>query len=104
MRRVASNKTGLMTRKVKKSQVIEALLDIRTWLIFFINICLNVPNGGLIGFNSLIVKSLGFTIKETTLLAIPTGVISWVAALIVAALATRTRRPIACVCGAIVSE
>lgn len=36
MRRVASNKTGLMTHKVKKSHVIEALLDIRTWLIFFI--------------------------------------------------------------------
>lgn len=93
-----------MTHNFKKSQVIEALLDVRTWLIFFINLLLNIPNGGLIGFNSLIVKSLGFTIKETTLLAIPTGVISWVAALIVAALATRTRRPIACVCGALVGQ
>jgi ACS family allantoate permease-like MFS transporter len=29
-------------------QVVEAFKDPKTYLIFFINLCLNVPNGGVI--------------------------------------------------------
>ncbi|WVQ85371.1 hypothetical protein IAT38_007536 [Cryptococcus sp. DSM 104549] len=96
IRRTAVNQTGVINHHIKWYQVIEALLDVKTWLIFFINVSLNIPNGGLIGFNSIIVKSLGYTVKQTTLLAIPTGVISWVSSLFFARLATKTRQPLLC--------
>ncbi|WRT67482.1 uncharacterized protein IL334_004454 [Kwoniella shivajii] len=101
IRRVAVNQTGVMNHKVKWSQVKEALLDVQTWLIFVINVSLNIPNGGLIGFNSLIVQSLGYSVKEVTLLAIPTGVISWLSSLFFARLATKTRQPLLCVTAAV---
>ncbi|WWC69114.1 uncharacterized protein I206_103050 [Kwoniella pini CBS 10737] len=98
IRRTASNQTGIMNHKIKWDQIKEALLDVKTWLI---NVSLNIPNGGLIGFNSLIVQSLGYTVKEVTLLAIPTGVISWVSSLIFARLSTKTRKPVLCTIAAV---
>ncbi|KAK8869466.1 hypothetical protein IAR55_000030 [Kwoniella newhampshirensis] len=98
IKRTAGNQTGILNHHVKWDQVKEGLLDEKTWLI---NVSLNIPNGGLIGFNSLIVQSLGYTVKEVTLLAIPTGVISWVSSLIFARLASKTRRPLLCVIASI---
>ncbi|WVW82746.1 hypothetical protein I302_104757 [Kwoniella bestiolae CBS 10118] len=98
IRRTASNQTGVMNHKIKWDQIKEALLDVKTWLI---NVSLNIPNGGLIGFNSLIVQSLGYTVKEVTLLAIPTGVISWVSSLFFARLSTKTRQPTLCTIAAV---
>ncbi|WWD09811.1 hypothetical protein V865_007939 [Kwoniella europaea PYCC6329] len=98
IKRTASNQTGVMNHKIKWDQIKEALLDVKTWLI---NVSLNIPNGGLIGFNSLIVQSLGYSVKEVTLLAIPTGVISWVSSLAFARLATKTRQPTLCTIAAV---
>ena len=63
--------------------------------------CLNIPNGGLIGFSAIIVRGLGFTVKQTTLLNIPNGVISWGSALIWSTIAVKTRKPMLCTVGAI---
>ncbi|WWD16271.1 hypothetical protein CI109_100697 [Kwoniella shandongensis] len=93
IRRTAGNQTGILNHHVKWDQVREALVDVKTWLLA---VSLNIPNGGLIGFNSLIVQSLGYSVKEVTLLAIPTGVVSWVSSLIFAKLATKTKRPLLC--------
>ncbi|OCF71539.1 hypothetical protein I204_07597 [Kwoniella mangroviensis CBS 8886] len=102
IRRTSSNQTGVMNHKIKWDQIKEALLDVKTWLIVNrSNVSLNIPNGGLIGFNSLIVQSLGYTVKEVTLLAIPTGVISWVSSLAFARLATKTRQPTLCTIAAV---
>lgn len=49
----------------KKSQIIEAFMDPKSWLIFLINFVLNVPNNGVLTFNSIIVSELGFSTKET---------------------------------------
>lgn len=95
--RVADNKTGVISNRIKRAQIIEALTDVKTWILFLITVCLNIPNGGLVGFNAIIVNSLGYSIKETTLLTIPTGVISWISALVIATAAQKTRRPMICV-------
>lgn len=87
----------MTSQDIKRSQIIEAITDPKTWVLFLITVCINLPNGGMVGFNSLIVKSLGFSVKETTLLAIPTGVISWISALLIAFAAQKTRRPVACI-------
>ena len=70
--RTASNKTGIVNRKIKWSQVRENFLDTHTYLLFLLTVLLNIPNGGLSGFYPIIINSLGFTTKQTSLLSVPT--------------------------------
>jgi hypothetical protein len=44
--RLASNKTGIVSKVWKWNQAIEAVTDVKTWLLFLFNISINVPNGG----------------------------------------------------------
>jgi MFS transporter, ACS family, allantoate permease len=46
IQRKAADNTGVETRKFKKEQVWEAFTDIKTWLIWFAIIALQIPNGG----------------------------------------------------------
>ena len=74
--RLAGNRTGIADkdRSWKWSQALEAVLDIKVWLIFFFNIAINIPNGGLLTFGSIIIKNLGFDSLEASLLTMPFGV------------------------------
>lgn len=47
-RRQAGNHTGMESKQWKWAQFFEALYDPKTWLIFCINLVLNIPNGGLV--------------------------------------------------------
>ncbi|KAM5437051.1 hypothetical protein MferCBS31731_005706 [Microsporum ferrugineum] len=50
VRRLAENKTGIVNKRWKWNQVVEAILDPKTWIIFLFNVAINIPNGGnLIG-------------------------------------------------------
>lgn len=89
-RRTQSNHSGMENKTFKWSQAREALADPKTWVVFLVNICLNVPNGGIISFQSIVVSSLGFNTRQTVLLAIPTGVVSWISSLVMAYLAVKT--------------
>lgn len=91
-RRMADSHTGVENKHFKWTQAWEAIYDPKTWLIFLINLALNIPNGGLITFNSIIVNSLGFTLEQTTLLGIPTGVFSWISSLVFGYIAVKTRQ------------
>lgn len=73
--RLAENRTGVATEDAtwKWDQAIEALLDVKVWLVFFFNIAINVPNGGLVTFGSIIIKGLGFNALESSLLTMPFG-------------------------------
>ncbi|KAK7211263.1 hypothetical protein V2G26_018441 [Clonostachys chloroleuca] len=44
--------------------------------MFFFNIAVNIPNGGLITFGALIINNLGFDAQTSALLSMPNGVIS----------------------------
>ncbi|KAI1613447.1 MFS general substrate transporter [Exophiala viscosa] len=73
--RVRINQTGIENKTFKKEQCIEALLDIRVWLMFLFNIWISIPNGGLTNFSPLIVKGLGYTSQRSALLTIPNGIV-----------------------------
>ncbi|KII87313.1 hypothetical protein PLICRDRAFT_251321 [Plicaturopsis crispa FD-325 SS-3] len=90
VRRTKDNHTGMENKTFKMYQLLEAFMDPKMYLVFFINIALNIPNGGVLTFNSIIVSSLGYTTKQTLLLAIPTGVISWVSSIIFSWMAVKT--------------
>ncbi|KAL2802088.1 major facilitator superfamily domain-containing protein [Aspergillus granulosus] len=56
------------------SEFIEALIDLKTWLIFIATVASCIPNGGLTSFGSIIVASFGFSVFNTLLLQIPASV------------------------------
>lgn len=62
-------------REWKWQQVLESLIDPKTYLFFLFGFTANVPNGGTSNFGTLIVKGFGFDQFQTTLMQIPYGVI-----------------------------
>lgn len=75
-RRLAGNRTGIANKVWKWDQVWEALLDVRVWLIVLFNIVINIPNGGLQSFGSIIINNLGYTPLVSSLLTMPFGVLA----------------------------
>ncbi|CAK7206252.1 hypothetical protein SEUCBS139899_009039 [Sporothrix eucalyptigena] len=55
----------------KLGQVREALLDPQTWLLVVYTFAINIPNGGLVSFGSLIISGFGFSTLRTLILQIP---------------------------------
>ncbi|KAF7192467.1 putative transporter, partial [Pseudocercospora fuligena] len=76
--RVKENNTGLENKQWKLEQFIEALTDIKTWLLFIFAVTSNSPNGGLTNFQSLIIKGMGFSTLQTTLIQMPSGAVQFV--------------------------
>ncbi|KAI1473392.1 MFS general substrate transporter [Daldinia eschscholtzii] len=74
--RLAANRTGIANRVWKWEQVWEALIDIKVWLIVLFNIVINIPNGGLQAFGSIIINNLGYSPLVSSLLTMPFGVLA----------------------------
>ena len=92
IQRKASDNTGVESKVFKKEQAWEAMLDPKTWLIWFAIVALQVPNGGLTTFNTLIISGLGFSPLQTSLLAMPPGFMSTVSGIALSFLAATTRK------------
>ncbi|KAG1770049.1 MFS general substrate transporter [Suillus occidentalis] len=75
LERVRNDQGGTENRKFKKDQVIEALTDPRTWLVVLSTILTSIPNGALSNFSNIIIKSFGYTSKQTLIIATPAGII-----------------------------
>ncbi|KAK7710882.1 hypothetical protein SLS63_012845 [Diaporthe eres] len=90
--RLASNRTGISNRVWKWDQAREALLDVRIWLIFFFNIAINIPNGGLQAFGTIIISDLGFSNLKASLLTMPFGIIATFGAWFFSYIASLTNR------------
>jgi MFS family permease len=67
------NNSGVRNIHWKGSQVVEALLDVRFWLHFFIAMLLSVANGAYSTFVPIIVKSFGYNSLTSLLLTTPAG-------------------------------
>ncbi|KAH8698966.1 allantoate permease [Talaromyces proteolyticus] len=57
-------------------QTVECLIDPKTWHVFALAILTQIPNGGTQNFGNLVIKSFGFTSLQSTLINIPSSVIS----------------------------
>jgi MFS family permease len=55
--------------------LIEALIDPKTWFLFFFGLSTQVVNGSVSNFGTLIIKGFGYSSLVTTLLQIPYGAI-----------------------------
>ncbi|OMP86683.1 putative transporter [Diplodia seriata] len=73
--RIRSNHQGIGNRVWKWDQFWEALRDIRTWLYVLFSLLMNIPNGGITTFGSIVIKSFGVDDRMALLLNMPTGVV-----------------------------
>lgn len=76
--RIKEEETGIENKRFKKEQFIEAMLDLKTWLLFIFAVASNSPNGGLTTFQGLIIKGMGFSVLRTTLIQMPSGAVQLV--------------------------
>ncbi|KAJ8501433.1 hypothetical protein ONZ51_g592 [Trametes cubensis] len=76
LERVRDDQGGTENKHLKKDQIIEALLDIRTWLIVLTTMMTSIPNGGLSNFSNKIIKSFGYTSRQTLILSTPGGAVA----------------------------
>ncbi|KAJ5228209.1 hypothetical protein N7489_008917 [Penicillium chrysogenum] len=75
--RAAVSGTGATEKTTWRwGQVVECLTDPKTWLIFGLELCTQIPNGGTQNFANLVIVSFGFTNLQSTLLTIPYSLIA----------------------------
>jgi hypothetical protein len=79
--RLRENRTGIENKHFKMHQFAEVFKDPQTYFIAVIVTSMNISNAAISSFSALIIKSFGFTTKETELLTIPGGAVSIVSIL-----------------------
>ncbi|KAJ8095006.1 hypothetical protein PM082_010224 [Marasmius tenuissimus] len=81
--RLRANNTGnSATNKFKWGQVLEALLEIKTWLFLSMTLLVNVGGSVATVFGPIILAGLGFDKFKTSLLNIPFGVLQMILILV----------------------
>ncbi|KAJ9295635.1 hypothetical protein DTO217A2_8990 [Paecilomyces variotii] len=90
--RLRDEKLGMENKTWKWSQAYEAVTDWKNWILWFFFISVNIPNGGLIAFSTIIINSLGFSALHSSLMTIPTGVISTISGIFFSYFVGRTRK------------
>ena len=63
---VRDNNTGIHNKTFKKEQFIEAVTDVKTWIMFLLNFLINIPNS-VASFGNLVISGFGYSSLETTL-------------------------------------
>ncbi|CAI7634529.1 unnamed protein product [Penicillium bialowiezense] len=79
--RMKANQTGFKNSNIDKSQIMEAFIDPKTWLLAVLILAANIPNGGFTTFNGLVLQGFGFSTFHTLLLGMPGGAIIFVVVL-----------------------
>ncbi|KAH9216309.1 major facilitator superfamily domain-containing protein [Leptodontidium sp. 2 PMI_412] len=79
--RIRGNFQGIGSRIWKWSQFREAFMDPRTYLYVLYSLLMNIPNGGITTFGSIIIKSFGFNSRLSLLLSMPGGAVDIIAKL-----------------------
>jgi hypothetical protein len=68
---------GVEKRQLRWSQVKESMLDVKTYLYFFLGLTANIPNGGTSNFGTLMTQGFGFNTLQTTLLQSRSSRLGW---------------------------
>lgn len=73
--RIRVNFQGIGSRQWKWSQFFEAFRDPRTYLYVLFSLLMNIPNGGITSFGSIVINSFGYSSRLSLLLNMPTGAV-----------------------------
>ncbi|PFH57766.1 hypothetical protein XA68_14593 [Ophiocordyceps unilateralis] len=89
--RVKDNMTGIKSDQFKWRQCREAILDVKAWAIVLIMLTMNISNGGLLTFGSIVLEGLGFDHLRTLLLQSAAYVVQLALVLLCATTSSRLR-------------
>ena len=78
IQRIRHNQQGIGNRIFKFYQFKEALLDPITWAFVFLVLVIDIPNGGLTNFFSLLIESFGFTANQSLLYGTVSGAVEFI--------------------------
>jgi len=84
-------RTDPINSQWKVEQVIECLMDPKTYFFIAMSVLTQIPNGGTGSFGNLALKSFGFTSLQSTLVSLPASVISMTTIMSTGWLASRFR-------------
>ncbi|KAL5905946.1 hypothetical protein ACKVV7_010339 [Pyricularia oryzae] len=92
LERLRAGQTGVRrdVHEIKMGQVVEALCDIKVWLVFVIMAAAYTVNGAVSGFGPLIVSTFGYSALDSILFQFPLGLISAVGILLTGWFSART--------------
>ncbi|KKA29650.1 hypothetical protein TD95_002808 [Thielaviopsis punctulata] len=76
--RLRYGQTGMKCAKFKTDQLKEAVLDVKTWLIFIMMASAYTINGAVSGFGPLIVSTFGWSTLASILFQFPLGVLCFI--------------------------
>lgn len=68
--RLRGNQTGVENKHLKWYQVREAFTDYKIYVFFLLGVVVNIPNGGISNFGTIIIKGFGFSTLVTTLMQV----------------------------------
>ncbi|KAL4744406.1 hypothetical protein BDW72DRAFT_212690 [Aspergillus terricola var. indicus] len=89
VQRTMANKTGMMDNEsFQPAQAWQALRDPQTWFLVLYTFCVNLWNGGVTSFSSIIINSFGFSQLKSLLMQMPLGGAQVVFLVLSAAVAT----------------
>ncbi|KWU44746.1 membrane transporter [Rhodotorula sp. JG-1b] len=94
--RIRANQTGIGTKVHKWYQVREALLDPLTWCYCAFAVAMNIFNGGITAFFSILIASFGFNKLDSLLYNAPGGGLLFVGVLFFLWLGDRVKLRILC--------
>lgn len=73
---IRANQTGIRDTHFKAKQIFEAVTSIPYWLIIIIVIMQTISSGVTSTYSALLIKSFGYTPKQSALLGMPSGLVS----------------------------
>jgi MFS family permease len=73
--RIRGNFQGIGSQTWKWPQFFEAFRDPRTYLYVLFSLLMNIPNGGITTFGSIIISSFGFSNRMSLILNMPMGLV-----------------------------
>ncbi|EPS32979.1 hypothetical protein POX_d04872 [Penicillium oxalicum] len=89
IQRTLQNKTGVMdTGKFRWNQVFLAMKDPQTWFLVLYTFCVNLCNGGITSFASIIIAGFGFSNLKALLIQMPLGAAQLVFLILTSGIAT----------------
>ncbi|KAL8928747.1 MAG: hypothetical protein Q9208_001525 [Pyrenodesmia sp. 3 TL-2023] len=87
--RLRKGQTGVRCQVLKKSQLKEAVLDVKIWVVAIMMAAAYTVNGAVSGFGPLIVSTFGYTPLEAILLQFPLGGVVFIFILLTGYLSSR---------------
>lgn len=80
--RLIDDQAGVGVKVFRWRSVIEAFGDLQTWMLVLLTILITIPSGVVTTFSAILIKSFGYSSKESALLNMPSGIVSIVATMV----------------------